>query len=131
MSETEPRTAEIAAILAPLPLPELRELVTQATALIAEKEKSEKVALAEEIKSLATARGVPVEDLLPLLGMVPVQTAGEPAEKAAKPRGTVPPKYRDPEEPSLTWTGRGRKPKWVLEREAEGRTLESMLIGIS
>lgn len=130
MIHSESRKTEIAAILAPLLLPELRELVTQATALIAEREKSEKVALAEEIKTLAIARGVAVADLLPLLGSAPGRSDGEPAEKASKARGTVPPKYRDPSEPSNTWTGRGRKPKWVLEREAEGKTLESMLIGM-
>lgn len=33
---------------------------------------------------------------------------------ASKSTGSkVPPKYRDPKDPSSTWSGRGRKPKWV------------------
>jgi hypothetical protein len=27
--------------------------------------------------------------------------------------GKVPPKYRDPKNPANTWTGRGRKPRWL------------------
>ena len=26
--------------------------------------------------------------------------------------GKVPPKYRNPDDPSVTWSGRGRQPKW-------------------
>ncbi len=33
--------------------------------------------------------------------------------KVAKKRGPVAPKYRDPSNAENTWTGRGRKPKWV------------------
>ncbi len=30
-------------------------------------------------------------------------------------RGKVAPKYRNPKDPSQTWTGRGRRPKWIVE----------------
>jgi DNA-binding protein H-NS len=33
-------------------------------------------------------------------------------------------KYRNPTNPSETWSGRGRKPKWVEEKLAAGRSLE-------
>lgn len=36
--------------------------------------------------------------------------------------------YRHPEEPSLEWTGRGRKPRWVEFFLASGRTLEDLKI---
>ena len=47
-----------------------------------------------------------------------------------KPRrtGTVAPKYANPEDPTMTWTGRGRKPRWVQENLAEGKDLEDLLI---
>lgn len=45
-----------------------------------------------------------------------------PQKKARGMRkgSTVEPKYRDPENPSLTWTGRGRMPKWLQERVDAG-----------
>lgn len=47
-----------------------------------------------------------------------------------KPRrtGTVAPKYANPQDPTMTWTGRGRKPRWVQESLAEGKELDDLLI---
>lgn len=47
-----------------------------------------------------------------------------------KPRraGTVAPKYANPEDPTMTWTGRGRKPRWVLENLENGKQLEDLSI---
>lgn len=42
--------------------------------------------------------------------------------------GTVAPKYANPEDPTLTWTGRGRKPKWVQENLDKGKELDDLLI---
>jgi DNA-binding protein H-NS len=38
------------------------------------------------------------------------------------------PRYRNPKNPSQTWTGKGRKPKWVLEALDEGIPMEKMEI---
>nr|WP_111557957.1 H-NS histone family protein [Paracoccus sediminilitoris] len=48
----------------------------------------------------------------------------------SKPRraGTVAPKYANPQDPTMTWTGRGRKPRWVQENLAEGKELDDLLI---
>ena len=43
-------------------------------------------------------------------------------------RSAVAPKYRSPTNPSETWSGRGRKPKWVEEHLAAGKSLEALLI---
>lgn len=37
-------------------------------------------------------------------------------------------KYRHPEQPELTWTGMGRKPKWVIAAVELGHSLEDMRI---
>ncbi len=42
--------------------------------------------------------------------------------------GTVAPKYSNPNDPTMTWTGRGRKPRWVQENLESGKTLEDLLI---
>ena len=43
-------------------------------------------------------------------------------------RGTVAAKYCHPENSSLTWTGRGRKPKWVAEALAAGKALSDLAV---
>jgi len=45
-----------------------------------------------------------------------------------KPRLVSPPKYRHPENPEITWTGRGRQPEWMKSALAEGRTKDEFLI---
>ena len=42
--------------------------------------------------------------------------------------GTVAPKYANPEDPTITWTGRGRKPRWVQENLESGKSMEDLLI---
>ena len=41
--------------------------------------------------------------------------------------GTVSPKYRNPEHPSETWSGRGKRPRWLAAALAAGRTLEEFI----
>jgi DNA-binding protein H-NS len=42
---------------------------------------------------------------------------------------TVAPKYRDPENSSQTWAGRGQAPRWLTAYEAQGRKRDEFLIG--
>ncbi|MEQ5871174.1 H-NS histone family protein [Sagittula sp. NFXS13] len=38
------------------------------------------------------------------------------------------PKYVNPEDPTQTWTGRGRKPNWLIEALDAGKSLDDMAI---
>ncbi len=38
------------------------------------------------------------------------------------------PKFRHPDNPSLTWAGKGRKPHWLNEELSDGRNLEDFRI---
>lgn len=38
-------------------------------------------------------------------------------------------KYRHPENPALTWSGRGRKPQWFVEALGTEKTAESLYVG--
>ncbi|ETW13526.1 histone-like nucleoid-structuring protein H-NS [Roseivivax marinus] len=38
------------------------------------------------------------------------------------------PRYKNPEDPSQTWTGRGRKPNWVISALDDGKTLDDLKI---
>lgn len=47
---------------------------------------------------------------------------------APRKRKAVEPKYANPNDPSQTWTGRGRKPGWITAALERGKSLDSMLI---
>lgn len=39
------------------------------------------------------------------------------------------PKYQHPEDPTQTWSGRGRKPQWFKDAEERGIPADALLIG--
>jgi DNA-binding protein H-NS len=43
-------------------------------------------------------------------------------------RGAVAPKYRNPENPTETWAGRGLKPRWLTTAMKGGKSLEDFAI---
>jgi DNA-binding protein H-NS len=47
-------------------------------------------------------------------------------ERRKYPR--VSPKYRNPEEPSETWSGRGKQPRWLAAALKTGHTIEEFVI---
>jgi DNA-binding protein H-NS len=53
----------------------------------------------------------------------------KPASKPnGKARGPIAPKYRNPENPSDTWAGRGLKPGWLTAAIKGGKKLEDFAI---
>jgi DNA-binding protein H-NS len=38
--------------------------------------------------------------------------------------------YRNPDKPSQTWTGHGRRPRWITEQLNSGKRLEDLKAGI-
>lgn len=48
--------------------------------------------------------------------------------RKVKVRKPVAPKYAHPDDSSMTWTGRGRRPLWVEEQLNNGKTLEDLAI---
>ena len=91
---------------------ELGELIKSATALQAKAKLAEKAALLETFKAQAKAKGMTLEEII----------------SSKSPRKTVPAKYRNPDDASQTWTGRGRKPLWVVEALANGASMDSLAI---
>lgn len=37
--------------------------------------------------------------------------------------------YQHPEDPSKTWSGRGRRPRWINEWEQKGRNIDELRVG--
>lgn len=59
-------------------------------------------------------------------GVTLEELMGGKVAKAGGPKGA--PKYAHPENADMTWTGRGRQPKWVKEALAAGKSLDDMAI---
>jgi DNA-binding protein H-NS len=120
-----------------LSLQELRKLKEKVEREIGKREAAGKKTLldlkagASQAQQMARAdEGLTMEDLLPSAQ----KPAAAPAKKgpkqrvAAKPKNSPAPKYAHPEDPSITWTGRGRKPVWALNWINEGKSLDDLLI---
>lgn len=90
-------------------LRELRNKLDRAISTFEDRRKREALAAAEHA---AKEYGFNLADL----------TNGKPA------RAKVAPKYANPADPSLTWTGRGRKPRWIQEHLDTGKKLEDLEI---
>jgi DNA-binding protein H-NS len=55
----------------------------------------------------------------------------KPSKGAFRERRKYPrvfPKYRNPEEPSETWSGRGKQPRWLTAALKTGHTIEEFAI---
>ncbi|MBY5974163.1 H-NS histone family protein [Ferrimonas balearica] len=50
------------------------------------------------------------------------------AAESARRRSKLPAKYRHPEDPTLTWTGKGRRPRWLHEALDAGMDLEAFSV---
>lgn len=96
-------------------IPQLQDLLRQIPVEIKRREKSEKANLLKEIKKLVTARGFSLSEIM-----------SDGTEKTTK--SPVAPKFRSLSDSTLTWTGRGRQPKWVQEYLAQGGKIEELAI---
>lgn len=117
--------------LSALSLSELRELESEVQAAITEKEAAEKAAILAEFEQRAKSSGFSLADIfaLPTRSMFrPKKDKAEKVEASGKGRGSVAPKYRNPENSLETWSGRGRQPVWVRDQIAGGKTLDDLAI---
>jgi DNA-binding protein H-NS len=66
-----------------------------------------------------------LEALARELGYTLAELAGTETKSSRAP---VVAKYRHPENPALTWSGRGRKPQWFVEALEAGKTASDLAI---
>jgi DNA-binding protein H-NS len=86
-----------------LTLKELFELRERLGKTIAERQDQERVLVKQKIASLAQEHGFNISDLF----------ANGAGKRGPKGKATSGAKYQHPDDPTLTWSGRGRKPKWL------------------
>jgi len=51
------------------------------------------------------------------------------SEYSRRPYPAVPPKFRNPARPDQTWSGRGKRPRWVTELLEAGMSMQDLQIG--
>ncbi len=83
-----------------LSLAELRQLQVAIPRELQKREEAERKAIIEEIREIAKSRGYSLSDLF--------------AAEKQHGRQALPPAYRHPSDSKLTWSGRGRKPAWLV-----------------
>ena len=96
---------------------DLEARVAKAIASARDKERSE---LKRKMAEMAETHGFSVNELF--------GGAGRGAGRGSKSKSVGVARYANPEDRSDTWTGRGRKPNWLLERLKKGAKLEDFSI---
>lgn len=104
-----------------LSVQELEDLIEQAADLI-EVKKAEALKNAKaEIERIAANVGLSVEQLMGA-------SAAKAAKKAAPARKAVADKFRNPADAGQSWSGRGKRPKWLQEALDKGAKLEDFAL---
>lgn len=96
---------------------ELADLQADIASELRRKQQEKRQEVINQVKALLAENGMTLDDL-----------PGRSAKTSAGGRAKVAPKYRSKTDPSQTWTGRGRKPRWVNEYLDAGGSLEDLAI---
>ncbi|GAB3791870.1 H-NS histone family protein [Dyella agri] len=106
---------------------ELQALINNAQAQMSDARKNLVQDVRTKIDSILKESGLTLDEVYHRRGT----KKAKPGKVSNSLKGTtIAPKYRNPEDASQTWTGRGRKPSWVAEAlRKRGVTLDSLLIG--
>src|SRR5580765_5427463 len=92
-------------------LRELQQLSVRVNKAMVVAQERDRAALRQKMESLASHAGFRLGDLF---------------GRGGKGR-TVAAKYANPSDPTETWTGRGRKPKWLVAKLKTGDKIERFL----
>ncbi|KZC39895.1 hypothetical protein RHOFW510R12_01225 [Rhodanobacter sp. FW510-R12] len=106
--------------LAGLSPAELAKLISQANAQMATARANEIAKAKGKIEAILTGAGLSIDDVFPRRG----KAGGKPGKRA----GSGVPKYRNPRNKEQTWSGMGKRPRWLADALADGAKLESFAI---
>lgn len=117
--------------LSKLSLSELKRLKTRVETEIGRRSKNTRRDLLKKISKLTADAGLSLDDLLGAQKAVAVAApkgAKRGPKKGSGVKAKVAPKYCNPANAAETWTGRGRKPLWVVKELENGKALDALLI---
>jgi DNA-binding protein H-NS len=92
---------------------ELLKLQERIEVAITAKRTEDAQATKEQLRAMAEKAGFDIKELF---------------GKRGSPKGSGVAKYRNPKDTSQTWTGRGRKPNWLVDAVKKGAKIESFKI---
>ncbi len=112
---------------------ELETLIAQAkkrkTTL---KKRKPLAAVRARIAGIIKTEGYTIEELFgpgtPRAVRTPRAASGTKKATKARTLGKVAAKYHNPENTSETWSGRGKQPRWLAAKVAEGKSVADFLI---
>lgn len=99
---------------------QLADLKKQIDVEIVRRKESDKINLRAEIQRMAAAAGLSLSEVL---------GTAVSEKKTRKTSASGVAQFANPADGSQTWTGRGRKPQWVLDWLAAGKSLDDLRIG--
>lgn len=107
---------------------ELKQLIDKANDEL-ERLKAERFEQVQsQIKELSSSVGMTPEEIVMKMqrSRRPGRSSGSTKSAAAKPGKA--PAYVNPENPNETWSGRGKRPNWLVEKLDNGAKLEDFLV---
>lgn len=96
---------------------QLKELINKAQVRQAELSKEKVTKLREKIHALLKVEGYTFDDIF-----------GTPRGKTKRVGAPVAPKYRNPANPTQTWSGRGKRPHWFNDALKAGKKEKDLAI---
>ena len=96
------------------PTAELWRLYDDVTTVLSRRMTAEKAKLEERLRRIEGTAG-----------------SARNQEGARRPYPPVLPKYKNPKNPSETWSGRGKQPRWLKAQLRAGKKLDDLLINRS
>lgn len=106
--------------LSNMSLRDLRELEQQVQTAIAVRRETDVAEARRQIETIAKSIGLSVQEL--------VGGTQEKSGKFRKRAGSVPVRYRHPDNPDQNWTGRGRSPGWVKQWVDSGQPIDALRV---
>ncbi len=100
--------------LSKMSLDDLKALKKDVEGAITGFHERQKAEARKALEELAREKGFSLNELV-----------GAGGKKGRKPAVA---KYAHPDNPQLTWSGRGRKPRWLIEAVDSGKTLDDLKI---
>ena len=116
-----------------LSLNELRKLQVKVENEIRRRSDSTRKELLKRIEKMAAEQGLSMSELIGTGNEAPAQAQPQPQRRTRRVqietpvvKEKLPPEYFHPEDPSIGWSGKGRRPQWVLNWLEAGKSLEDL-----
>ncbi|GAB3031487.1 MULTISPECIES: H-NS histone family protein [Oleiagrimonas] len=98
---------------------QLNDLINKAEQRKQELEKEKLVKVRDKVTKLLKDEGFTFEEVFGARGA---------ARRGRRSTGKVPPKYSNPDDPTQTWSGRGKRPRWFNAALKAGKKEKDLLI---